>query len=1037
MRSPSGWLLLSLLTMAGCAQAEAVRPSPAEVSRLERERRLEAVERSAEHILAQPSPRTRADSLARANALLDLLESRDIRRLAVDSLSLARAREASQLMEHLSHATPPMRARALETLGGVVNSLPGESDASLLRRAIALRESDPSGPDTLLALSYEHLGMLLRSERDTEGALDAFRRSYETRVTLHGAEHPASAEALSQLGSALDESGRYEEAVASVREALAVFDRLGAPLHPMRLLPLVWMSSLLGREQVSELLAVRHEALRVAEAGYGEGSIEYRNALANLGVALMDFGDFSGARVLLEKALPAFVGAFGVEAPGVNTLRQQLAIACFQSGDTAHARRLLLESERIVRKTGRGSLGTALRWQAELMLREDHPAEAADLAARAYAADSLNRGGPTWPLARSLMVRMQALEVLRDSSAMRATLARLLAHADADPLWRQGWLSNLAEYRSRTARMLGDAEGAWKWALEAERVSREGTRLQARSLPDTRALQLARQGTRYLEGVFGLADTPERRETAWDLLVRERGAVRTETRLRRLPAAWRGDSVRTSAHASWVAAQREMAAFLVQHASAALDSADAQRLDRLRTEAETTEAALGSLGSLAALDTRSASPTLAAVLAALRPGEALVGMFTLGASADSDRVFAYVARAGEAGVKRVELGHARAIEESIGPWIERLSTPPSSSASAARRAESATRQAGVRARSRCWDPLAGALEGARVVHLVPAGPVRDLVWAALPWGPEGYLGDAGPDIRVLESERELLEARDEPRGPATLLALGAPDFGRVRAADAAALREGADLCAAKRPVFLPLPATRAEVGEIASTWEAQGSGAARVLVGPEATESAFRELATGRAVLHLATHGFVAGDTCSRATAGLRGVGGVARVAAAPARRPRPAAVRFTPWMDRRVWLALADANRETPPLSGRDDGLLTAEEVVTLDLSGTDWVVLSACHSAFSARWSQEGALGMRRAFRLAGARSVIASHWAVADEATREWMEALYRARATGATDAAAAVRRASREVLASRRANGRSTHPFYWAAFTATGR
>jgi CHAT domain-containing protein len=50
---------------------------------------------------------------------------------------------------------------------------------------------------------------------------------------------------------------------------------------------------------------------------------------------------------------------------------------------------------------------------------------------------------------------------------------------------------------------------------------------------------------------------------------------------------------------------------------------------------------------------------------------------------------------------------------------------------------------------------------------------------------------------------------------------------------------------------------------------------------------------------------------------------------------------------------------------------------------------------------------------------------------------MEALYDARLHGGEDAAAAVRDASRRVLAARRAAHRSTHPFYWAAFSASGR
>ncbi|MFN8587675.1 MAG: CHAT domain-containing protein [Candidatus Eisenbacteria bacterium] len=96
---------------------------------------------------------------------------------------------------------------------------------------------------------------------------------------------------------------------------------------------------------------------------------------------------------------------------------------------------------------------------------------------------------------------------------------------------------------------------------------------------------------------------------------------------------------------------------------------------------------------------------------------------------------------------------------------------------------------------------------------------------------------------------------------------------------------------------------------------------------------------------------------------------------------------------------------------------------------------MLSACHSGLAESWSREGALGMRRAFALAGARAVIASEWAVEDVATREWMTALHRGLAAG-EGTAAAMAAASREVLGARRAHGRSTHPFYWAAFIASG-
>jgi CHAT domain-containing protein len=332
------------------------------------------------------------------------------------------------------------------------------------------------------------------------------------------------------------------------------------------------------------------------------------------------------------------------------------------------------------------------------------------------------------------------------------------------------------------------------------------------------------------------------------------------------------------------------------------------------------------------------------------------------------------------------------------------------------------------------------------VLIVPEGPVVGLPWLALPVSTSRYLADEARVVRVLNAERDVLPERAAPAGHG-LIAVGDPDFERdggpaASAGAPMALRSRLWPCAGSQPLSLPpLPAARAEVEDIGRSWPA-AQGRAQVLVGGLAGESRVKLEAPGHAVIHIATHGVVVEDTCGASVgAGTRGVGGVepltsdARVAghrksSAPA--PRRTAA---PWLGRRVWLALAGANR--PPSETRDEneGLLTAEEVVTLDLRGTEWVVLSACHSGLAPAWAREGVLGMRRAFHMAGARAVIASQWSVADESTREWMDALYAARARGATRAAEAITEASRHVLAARRHSGRSTHPFYWAAFTAT--
>jgi CHAT domain-containing protein len=83
--------------------------------------------------------------------------------------------------------------------------------------------------------------------------------------------------------------------------------------------------------------------------------------------------------------------------------------------------------------------------------------------------------------------------------------------------------------------------------------------------------------------------------------------------------------------------------------------------------------------------------------------------------------------------------------------------------------------------------------------------------------------------------------------------------------------------------------------------------------------------------------------------------------------------------------IVLARANRDP-------EGLLTAEEVCSLDLRGCELAVLSACETGLGVGAFGEGVLGLQRAFHLAGARSVVSSLWKVPDRATQMLMERFF---------------------------------------------
>jgi CHAT domain-containing protein len=344
-------------------------------------------------------------------------------------------------------------------------------------------------------------------------------------------------------------------------------------------------------------------------------------------------------------------------------------------------------------------------------------------------------------------------------------------------------------------------------------------------------------------------------------------------------------------------------------------------------------------------------------------------------------------------------------------------------------------------RRRIWDPVEPLLGDVERLFIVPDGALHLVNLAALPVGETRYLIDRGPQLHYLSAERDLVAGSPEPTMEG-LLAFSNPDFdtrdlfaalapaepgaiARVageRDADQKVYRGARSGCdSLKRLEFNDLTATETEVRDVIALWRkgSQASGGESVgaihdevvhLSREKASETAFKLNAPGRRIVHLATHGFFLGGSC-----------------ASPATIESPLL---------RMGLAMAGANHYKSAGPDEDDGILTAEETAALDLRGMEWAVLSACETGLGEVRVGEGVLGLRRAFRIAGARTLIMSLWRVEDEPTRDWMRLLYEGRFVDDMETAEAVHRANLELLRQRRQAGLSTHPFYWAGFIASG-
>jgi CHAT domain-containing protein len=370
----------------------------------------------------------------------------------------------------------------------------------------------------------------------------------------------------------------------------------------------------------------------------------------------------------------------------------------------------------------------------------------------------------------------------------------------------------------------------------------------------------------------------------------------------------------------------------------------------------------------------------------------------------------------------VKLGEASSIEALVSQWRQDVTAdlrnpkvllPPSF-------------ESGAALRARIWDPVARLVDGADALFVVMDGSLALVPLAALPTKPGAYLVETAPPIHYLTAERDV--AAMTPRTASAsdgMLALGGPDFDDGPAAGPTSTLRGGTTCGNLQSIhFTPLDGTVKEVEEVAALWPAP-LGRHQSLLGRDASEPAFKRDAHGYRVLHLATHGFFLDGSCLPASMPRqsRGVGGLS--AADKVDNPL-----------RLSGLALAGANRRSEARPEEDDGILTAEEVAALDLHGVEWAVLSACDTGVGEIKAGEGVFGLRRAFQVAGARTVIMSLWSVDDQATRAWMRALYEGRFQRQLSTADAVHQASLTVLRDRRARGQSTHPFFWAAFVAAG-
>lgn len=214
-----------------------------------------------------------------------------------------------------------------------------------------------------------------------------------------------------------------------------------------------------------------------------------------------------------------------------------------------------------------------------------------------------------------------------------------------------------------------------------------------------------------------------------------------------------------------------------------------------------------------------------------------------------------------------------------------------------------------------------------------------------------------------------------------------------------------------------LPGTKTEIENIQKIAQKKKISTS-VFLEEKATEENLKSIQNPD-ILHIATHGFFLANL-PKAGTGQRGLSDL------DSKRYRE-----NPLLRSGLLFSGAESSLNQVLNPGRtENGILTADEALTLNLNQTDLVVLSACETGLGEIANGEGVYGLQRAFQQAGAKTVLMSLWKVSDEATQKMMTYFYENLINKKQDKRTAFQNAQNQLKKDYPA------PYYWGAFVMVG-
>jgi CHAT domain-containing protein len=840
----------------------------------------------------------------------------------------------------------------------------------LFEGALRIAE-DAQGPDGLFVtfLVVDLAGNALELHDDAR-AESLYERALVVLDKALGPEDPQSAMVRSRLGLVYQRKDQRSRAEGLVRQALVTIARSLGPEHPWYVRCLLTLANL--RDDAGDLQKaeeISRRALDILDGTHETDTILYASLLNTLADVERQKNDFAGADDLYRRSLAIGETLRGPDSYFVSTALQNLGIVARERKDYPEA---LADYTRAL----------TIR---ERIVGPDHPdvAQLLNNVANIYHA--------TGDDAKSLETHFHALRIWERTVGpyQRGTLLSV---------------GNIA----RTYASIGDIAKAVEFQRRADAILETQLTLNLATGSEREKLAFARSTSVRTDRTISLhlheaPDNPDASALAALVLLQRKGRVldaMTDA------IATVRQHVGNSGDRTLLDRLSETTGQLARLALSAPKQTEPEErqqwIELLETRKEQLEATLSEHS--AEFRAQSQPITVEAVQGAL-PNEAALLEFAVfhpfdptaeqnGEAYGAAHYAAYVIRKHSAPTG-VDLGAAATIDRLIDTLRDALRNPQS---------------IGFKPRARAVDervmrPLRAAIGDATRLLVSPDGNLNVVPFEALVDEHGRYLIERY-GISYLTSGRDLLRMQVARASRSEPIILADPLFGeptdgehlaRTRAATRAQQRSVTSGATLGTLYFAPLSGSAAEARAIKALFPE-----ATLLTGRRATKAILQQVTAPR-ILHIASHGFFLEQYDEG-----------------------PAAADGNPLL--RSGLAFAGANLTH---DGPGNGILTALEASALDLWGTKLVTLSACDTGIGEVRNGEGVYGLRRAFVLAGAETLVMSLWPVSDYIARDAMVAYYAGLRSG-LGRGDALRQAKLAML--KRPNRR--HPNYWAGFIQSG-